>query len=114
IENKKTAPWRGSSGVAVSGKQPGSRVGVRLLLRQILETFDAANNEPKHQKQQDKITDQYADQQKPDKKVQQADPEGPDLELIMALQPHWCITSVHIGDNHTDKPQKRNENICQK
>ena len=89
--------------ILVSGKHPCGRVTTGFLFVQGLQTFDTANNKPHQSKDEHEPADQDGRQYKADKAVQHADPERPDLKLVVTLQPRRCFVPIELGHNETDE-----------
>src|SRR5436309_13814092 len=67
-------------------EQPGPGVGDRLVLVDRYDALDDADQRPQEPPSKNWDADEHDAQRNADREVQQSDPEGPDLELVMRPQ----------------------------
>src|SRR6266568_3109647 len=82
-----------------SSKQPRGRVADRLALVQRENAFDATDQGPDEPPEQDRQSDDNEGEDDPDREIQQPDPEGPDLELVMGPQHRVGIADLDMRDD---------------
>src|SRR5262249_43934053 len=64
---------------------------------------EGANERPDERPQQDGQSDDHQKQDNPDHEIQDADPEGPDLKLVVCAQKRVGRADLHVGDDDADQ-----------
>src|ERR1700692_2166570 len=95
-----------STPLARLSEQPGPGINDRLVLVDGYEALDDADQRPNEPPCKNREADEYHAQRNADREVQQSDPEGPDLELVMRPQHRVSIVDLHVRDD--DASQRRN------
>src|SRR5271167_440815 len=102
-------PFRAGPYPGSLSEQPGLGVGDRLVLVDRYDALDDADQRPHQPPSKNRDADEHDAQRNADREVQQSDPEGPDLELVMRPQ-HWVgIVDLHVRDDDANQRRNRGE-----
>src|ERR1043166_9609164 len=98
-----------TSALSRLAEQPGSGMGNRLVLVDSDDALDDADQRPYEPPDQNRNADQYDAQQDAVCQIKQADPEGPDLELIVRSE-HWVrVVDLEVSDDNADQGRDAGE-----
>src|SRR5207249_2304808 len=83
--------------------EPSRRVWAGLAARHLLQALGTAHDPPDNREKSKEHADHDNQGDQADQPVEKADPEGADLESIVALDPFRRVGTVDISDDHADE-----------